>query len=529
MIALIGICLPLIDGLQVNEVLYNPIGADAGKEFIELSRESNETGDLSNYTVGDRSRNNTLTLKQFSNTTLMLIVREDFNLTIATMSQNVTIYTAKELGNGLNNDGDTIWLYNREKQPILIFSYNDLVPEGRSLEFNGNQYLSSTIENGTPGKENSVILKNQEENRENATISTNKNITTITTTSASLPGEGNPCELMIMTDHEEYTEGETMVISFNVTQPFDTIEYDIENSEGDILKTPRMTKNLKSKTWKTKIDHSQNENIVFIHAMLSSENCSNEQIKKVTITTLHNSTREKEGKQKEKNNAKKESTLESIHVSLGNDQLARFGEPLTVQLIQPTREDKLIENTLIEKPTTIVIKKQKTILLRYRATSGKKTLVIPLPENCDNIFEEGIYEVSIEGQQRVRQSMPVYNNKHCVVNEKSMSQNKKVNNSDTSKASQITIEVITEVTTNHTNAPPEVYDTKEKGEDTTMSREQTKIIPSRLSPSNTPHEIVWYSGVSLGIVGLLVMMKRQLKQQRQQLHAKANDNHAEEN
>tara|TARA_Y100000310_G_scaffold343926_1_gene453969 strand:+ start:210 stop:1661 length:1452 start_codon:yes stop_codon:yes gene_type:complete len=110
--------LPSTNALIINEVHYNPQGNDNNQEFIEII--SNETINLTNYIIQDLKSQDTLTPLKELNSTLALIVEEDFNHS----NLNISIYSAgATIGNNLNNDNDVIILKDQNETLIDAISY----------------------------------------------------------------------------------------------------------------------------------------------------------------------------------------------------------------------------------------------------------------------------------------------------------------------------------------------------------------------------------------------------------------------
>src|SRR3989344_1140929 len=109
----------IVNAITFNEVNYNPIGNDNNKEYAELF--SQESINLSNYTIEDLSSSDTLTLLKSSNSNYYLIVEEGFDYSLI----DANIYSAgPAIGNNLNNDNDQIILKDENGTIIDTFAYN---------------------------------------------------------------------------------------------------------------------------------------------------------------------------------------------------------------------------------------------------------------------------------------------------------------------------------------------------------------------------------------------------------------------
>lgn len=136
--------------LRINEVVYNPLGKDNYKEFVEIY--SNEPMNLTNWTISDGDSEDILKKINDIDSNYALIVETGYILDIP---ENIALYSAgASIGNGLSED-DKVILFDSEKKEIAsmqIFKIN----EGYSLEFFENNYYKSLNINGTPGSENSI-------------------------------------------------------------------------------------------------------------------------------------------------------------------------------------------------------------------------------------------------------------------------------------------------------------------------------------------------------------------------------------
>ena len=100
--------------------MYNPEGSDNNREFIEIYL--TEPENIGNYTIEDSSTSSPdhLTLLQYQESSFALIVEEDFDYS----SINASIYSiGAAIGNGLNNDRDTLYLYDSESKIVNYNSY----------------------------------------------------------------------------------------------------------------------------------------------------------------------------------------------------------------------------------------------------------------------------------------------------------------------------------------------------------------------------------------------------------------------
>lgn len=142
----------------INEIMYNPEGRDNNQEFVELYLDN--IINLENYIIQDEASQDILETLQFvDNSNYALIVEEGFDYEEIESS----VYSiGATIGNGLNNDGDTITIKDTEENIIDEVEYsNEWGAYGNGLSLckidNGWQECTST-----PGRENNE--NNDEEN-----------------------------------------------------------------------------------------------------------------------------------------------------------------------------------------------------------------------------------------------------------------------------------------------------------------------------------------------------------------------------
>lgn len=275
--------------IRINEIMYNPEGDDNNKEWVELYSEDEEI-DLSNWTIGDNSSNDTLLLLKYDNSNYILIVEDEFNYS----SIPAKIYSAgATIGNGLGNIGDSIYIYDKNKTLIDYVSYNNSYANGnkKSLEFFNGSFYESIVDNGTPGKENSILafLSSQ---------TNSSNLTNISNTTQSVENELCDVSISLKTEKDVYDNREPIKFKHILSNSSFTfkIEYWIEDLFGSIVKAKRTTENLNEKSYTPRID--EKEKALIIKSILHvdcDENESNNAAEKLVL--VRNNDFEEESKE----------------------------------------------------------------------------------------------------------------------------------------------------------------------------------------------------------------------------------------
>ncbi len=140
--------------IEINEIMYNPIGSDNNKEFVEIFMDF--VINLTDYIISDSNANDTLVLARYNpNSSYALIVEDGYDYS-NTMASVYT--TGATIGNNLNNNGDEIYLYDNNGYLIDYVLYDNSIASNndKSIEIKDNELYESIVEGGTPGYVNSI-------------------------------------------------------------------------------------------------------------------------------------------------------------------------------------------------------------------------------------------------------------------------------------------------------------------------------------------------------------------------------------
>jgi len=146
--------IPVVNAsLIINEIMYNPQGADGGHEWIEIYNGGEEDINLEDYRFFENNQNHGLNLIHGDNS----IISEDEYLIIAdnaeTFLQDHENFPRTVLDStfSLSNTGEYIALKNSSGSIIDEVNYSGIVEEGRSLCKINNIWKECIA---TPGEEN---------------------------------------------------------------------------------------------------------------------------------------------------------------------------------------------------------------------------------------------------------------------------------------------------------------------------------------------------------------------------------------
>ncbi|MGM5481875.1 MAG: lamin tail domain-containing protein [Nanobdellota archaeon] len=406
LVLLILLCSPVL-GVQINEVLFNPYGSDNNKEFVEIYLDGFEN--LENWTISDIQDNDTLKAVKIVNSSYALITEKDFNHS----NLNCSIYSAgATIGNGLNNDRDTIKLYQNNTLKDSM-NYSSQV-EGTSIIKKENIWNSA--KKITPCLPNNYSPKNITENlTTNHSINkTNYNVsneTKINKTKDIEKKDKKVCKAKIntSTDKKIYKLGEKISFKHNVKTngyPF-KIKYWIESLNGKIEKSEYTTKNTNQKSWTARTEHEA----ILIKSIINVE-CND-------TKTITNKSKKLIGINQTKQNKEKIKTnIEIVDVNSGSDGRVKFGEVFTVELKINKGETRKYSIECYARGEHNIISEKTRLYIHKENSKTKITVPIALKENCNQRYNEGSYKLVIDGLgKRKEETIFVENNTDCQVKE----------------------------------------------------------------------------------------------------------------
>ena len=143
----------------INEIMYNPAGADGSHEWIELYNQGETTVNVNGWKLYEAGINHALTLKKGSTTIPShgyAVITQDYNQFILDhpgFTGNVFDSTFS-----LKNTGEYIAIKNDLLEIVDDTNYPDKAREGYTIEKNfKNEWEESLVDGGSPGEPNSVI------------------------------------------------------------------------------------------------------------------------------------------------------------------------------------------------------------------------------------------------------------------------------------------------------------------------------------------------------------------------------------
>ena len=137
--------------MVINEFLPNPVGKDADGEWIELFN-NNAAANIDGWQIKDASG-------------------RIFYLKGVIEPNEYLVLDYKTTKISLNNDGETLFLYDQNGRLIDKAEYSGKVPEGKSLVRQGDKFIFTG--QPTPGKENNPFFNAEGKNFSENTINPN--------------------------------------------------------------------------------------------------------------------------------------------------------------------------------------------------------------------------------------------------------------------------------------------------------------------------------------------------------------------
>jgi len=157
----------------INEIMYDLAGTDDKHEWVELFNNGSLPVDLTDYKIndGDTATNHSLNAPPKNNSRGLMVLGASEYLLLAgdanTLIADLPNYNETIIDTiiNLSNTNSTLKLLDKDGLEVSIISYNkDLgaAGNGRTLEWDGTILKESTVDRGTPGQANSVLISTGE-------------------------------------------------------------------------------------------------------------------------------------------------------------------------------------------------------------------------------------------------------------------------------------------------------------------------------------------------------------------------------
>ncbi len=374
--------------IYISEIMYNPEGDDNNREYIEVY--SNVS--LENYTIEDLASHDILALIKQSSSSFALIVEEGFDAN----NTNATIYSVgATIGNNLNNEHDVIVLRNSQGKLVDALSYS----RESGGDNNGYSLCKHSVGDAqlyecspTPG---TIFSQND--------ISYPLFINEIFpdpfgNDSAFMPG-GEWVEL--------FNDGETDVDleEFLLEDDFGRRIF-ISNSQvlGDLIikKKDFFVVYMNGKEGFLNNDGFERISLFDPQGILldqisysnSREDVSWARVDDVWLSSQPTPHEENPENEQE---IKTMSEIEIRTISLGQDNVAKWGDALrvTLEIYKGDTTKEAVELWMAKGDD--VVSKRTSLNIQRKFTQEKITLPVQIHPNCKEKFDDGSYELRVEG------------------------------------------------------------------------------------------------------------------------------------
>jgi len=154
--------------LIINEIMYNLSGVDDKHEWIELYNASSSEINLEGFKIndGDDSTNHGFNVPPKNNSRGSMIIPPQGYLLLAddaaTVAQNIPNHSGSIIDTvfSLPNLSGLLKIIDKDGKEIYLASYSKQMGasgNGKTLEWDGAQFMESFVPGGTPGTQNSIL------------------------------------------------------------------------------------------------------------------------------------------------------------------------------------------------------------------------------------------------------------------------------------------------------------------------------------------------------------------------------------
>lgn len=353
--------------IMITEIMSNPLADEDLNEWIEIYNNSTEEIDIKGWSIGDDKDNDTIEGGLYNKEgtiippqTYAIItdqttrVYNNFNISQGTIGLYVDDET---IGNGLRNDGETVWLYNPNGETVHEITY-EKTQEGQTYSLN-NDILSES--EPTPGYGNIIRT-------------------------------GCDWKIEIITNQTFIEEPEFKIRIEKIFGEKNnlTLNRRIKDTSGETIKEYEPLEVEDALNYRT-FDYSPNLKTGWaytIEAEINSECDTNPENDRAEETIFVQAEKPKE-----------ESELEITQIyDLGTDKEAAWGQTIKVRLkaYKGNTEKKAIDLWL-EDNNDEKASKQTSVNIEEKYSTTELTIPLQVKPNCDKKLKNGEYKIIAEG------------------------------------------------------------------------------------------------------------------------------------
>ena len=362
------------NAIVINEIMADPIADDALNEWLELYNNKNKDVNVSGWIIGDDKDNDTIEGGLYNKDGTIIpefgyaIITDDatrvynnFNVS----SDAIRLYVDDaSIGNGLGNDGETIYIYDGNGNLIDKKMYNKTT-EDLSWAYINNSLFKS---NPTPGFANDesllsgcdyavefILAKNVFDNSSEFSFKIRASKVSGISTNFTSQAKIEDLNGKLIREYEPFTNE-------SITKQRTSAEYTPDLEEG---KSYFMDSDITVQCNDTNENNNFDTRIITIKGMPLQEESY--------------------------------ISIENI-LDLGSDKKAKFGQIIRVRLsVYNGNTNKESVALWIESDKGKKLSKQSTVNLEDKYTNYSITIPVQIIPNCDEDFEDDDYILKVEG------------------------------------------------------------------------------------------------------------------------------------
>jgi len=392
--------MPVALALQISEIMYDPEGGDAGREWIEIYNNDTDGYNLTGWKLNTDNTNHTLNVPPEKGGQGTMNVTPGEYIVIA---QNASLFLTNYSFNGtvidsswsdlLNSGNETIWIWNITNVLDNI-TYYPIAQEGNSTCLINGSFFECIP---TPGAENSLgqtfitpsepnQTSNQTQNQTNAAYECDMSAEIKTGSDIYPSNEAINFDIFL-----NDTICSNATVSHNVT-----VDYFIEDIFGNIAKpllnTTRelvCSSTINNRQW-TPSDVVGSE-VYYIKGSIIDPGCNE------TDTANNNATKILIVK----GNATEQIRSSSIgikSIDTGSDGKIKYGETANIEIeVYKGDTSKYAIDIWVQNSSGNKLSDVSTIHTNSKFTSYTFKVPVQMKSNCDSAFSDGTYSVVAEG------------------------------------------------------------------------------------------------------------------------------------
>ncbi len=358
----------------INEIMADPFADETLNEWVELYNNGNEAINVSSWVIGDDNDNDTIQGGLYNNEGTIIpalgyaIITDDAtrvynNFNVSNDAVRLYVDDAS-VGNGLGNDGETIYIYDNNHNLIDKKAYNETT-EDLSWSYINNSLFKS---NPTPGFANDesllsgcdytaelILAKTVFDNSSDFSFKIRASKISGSSTNFTLKAKIEDLNGKLIREYSPFTDEE-------ITKQRTSAEFTPNLKEG---KSYFMDSNVTVQCDDTNANNNFDSRIITIKGRPLQEESS------ISIANI---------------------------LDLGSDKRAKFGQTIRARLsVYKGNTNKKSVALWIESGKGKKLSKQSNANLDDKYTNYSITIPVQIIPNCDNDFKDDDYIIKAEG------------------------------------------------------------------------------------------------------------------------------------